>query len=85
MGYLLTPEERAPKRDRYYIKAERAFRRARKAGVDPLIHRIAASTHYSDRLIDIQQQWTAGDIADAHRWLDAIAEASEPEPLDLPG
>lgn len=80
MGYLLAPEP-PRKRDKHYKKAKRAFDRAIDKGrVNPLIHRVASSQHYSDTLMDVKRRWTCGDLADALWWLDAIGKAGEVEP-----
>jgi len=81
LGYLLAP---APprKKDKHFRKSKKAFDHAiTKGGVNPLIHRVAASEHYSDSLVDIKTRWTCGDLADALWWLDAIGRASE---VDVP-
>jgi len=72
------------KRDKHYKKARKAFGRAIDRGVHPLIHRVASSKHYSDRLIDVKREWTCRDLAHALLWLDAITEASEVEKPDIP-
>lgn len=83
-GYIeMSPDSSSRKKDKHFRKAKAAFDRAIDHGVHPLIHRVASSKEYSDRLIDVKREWTCKDLADALWWLDAINEASQPEKPDL--
>ena len=64
-----------PGHDPLPAAAQRALERAVRRGVDPLIWRLVTSEDIPEGLAEIRRSWSAGDIADAHEWLDALEEA----------
>ena len=73
--YVLKP--RGTKDDKFKRKSREAFDRALSFGVNPYVHRVAASEHYNDSLMTIKESWTVRDLVHSLAWIDAIMAASE--------